>query len=280
MSVKVIAECGACHNGSLKVACEMIEEAKYAGADFVKFQKRDVSLMSDEARDRPYTGPNSFGQTYGEHRAKLEFNREEWECLFKVAKDYKIGMFASVFDIPSARFIREFDPPVYKIGSANTTDGKLIEEVAGYGKTTLISTGMSTEREIDMACNAFDGASGVLVLMQCTSDYPCAEENVNLRVLENITDSNESIVGEIGLSGHYTSGNGAIEAAAVALGATWIERHFTLDRTMKGTDHIASLEPEGLRRVVKAVRSVERAMGSPEKRVLDCELPAREKFRK
>lgn len=273
--VKIISEIACNHKGDLQIAKEMISESKKCGADYVKFQKRDLNSMSDEVKNRPYAGAHSFGATYGEHRKALEFSNEQWHELYDYSKNIGIGFIATPFDIPSLKFLVEkIGLEIVKYGSTQIHDEAMIQEWehALYGVNLILSTGMSTLLEVDSAVKRLNPT----VLMQTTSCYPCSENDVRLLVLKTYHD----IYGcQLGLSGHYTSGNGAIEAAAVALGATWIERHFTLDRTWKGTDQAASLEPEGLKTVVKAVRTVERAMGNYYKKILDCEIPTLKKVK-
>ena len=274
--VNVVAELGINHQGNINLMKEMMLAAKKCGANYIKGQKREPNeCLTEKQYKRPYNSIHGFGKTYGKHKEKLEFSVNQWSELFNFAKEIDIPLFASVFDITSAKNMNKLGMDIFKIGSGNITDLNLLEEVESYRKLTIISTGMSTIEEIDRAVDVFDNNSD-LVIMHCTSTYPCRESDINLRVLKTLQ---ERYKGPVGLSGHYVQGNGSIEAAAVALGATWIERHFTLDRTMKGTDQAASLEDAGLSRVIKSIRSVEKALGSPEKRVLECEIPVREKVR-
>lgn len=272
--VNIIAEIGCNHMGDVAIAQQIIEVAFSCGADYVKFQKRCPSVfLTENQYAKPYNGPHSFGKTYGEHREALEFSINDWLYIIKPAMRGKI--FPTVFDTSSLFDVAEhLKPSIIKIGSGQVADRELIQAVANTGCKIIMSTGMSTLVEIDKAFEIIKDNNPVL--MQCTSVYPCPEDQVNLNVIPELKKRYGC---EVGLSGHYVSGSGAIEAAAVALGATWIERHFTLDRTWKGTDQAASLEPGGLRSVVKAVRSVERALGSSEKKVLKIEEPSRKKHR-
>jgi len=183
-------------------------------------------------------------------------------------------MFMSVFDEVSADKMNNLGMELFKIGSAEVTKLSLLEQVKSFNKPIIISSGMSTIEEIDKAIDVLKGSD--VTLMQCTSSYPSKETEVHLNVLKTYQDRYKI---PVGLSGHYVNGSGAIEAAAVALGAKWIERHFTLDRTMKGTDQSASLEKIGMQNVVKSVRVVERALGGFNKQVLKSEIPIREKCR-
>lgn len=269
--VNVIAEIGCNHCGDINIAKKMIEVAKQCGADFVKFQKRDIESMSEETKNRPYSGPHSFGNTYGEHRSALEFRNEQWFELMYHANQVNIGFFATPFDVPSAEFLIIILGCKYvKMGSTQIHDPAMVDWFSKLRNIKVImSSGMCDRATLSHLSLKIQPH----VIMQTTSCYPCKEEDVNLRTLRTIAHLKDDgkFFPEVGLSGHYSSGNGAIEAAAVALGATWIERHFTLDRTWKGTDQAASLEPEGLKTVVKAVRSAERALGSSDKKFLVCE---------
>ena len=271
--VFVIAEIGQNHQGDIETAKRLMEAAKFCGVDAVKTQKRDVrALLTDEEYDRPYEGPHSFGRTYGEHREYLELSDDEFDELKSHAKRLGLVFFASAWDIPSAEMLNRLRVPLFKIASAGLTNTELLEKIAAFGKPTIISTGMSTLEEVRRAVRVFP--ENHYFLMQCTSAYPCRFEDVNLKVLVEYQRMFNCVVG---FSGHH---NGiAVDVAAVALGARIIERHFTLDRTMKGTDHAASLEPVGLVKLVRDIRAVEAAMGSGDKRVLECECEARDKLR-
>jgi len=275
MEVNVIAEIGINHQGDMDLMKKMILSAKDCGVNYVKSQKREPKLcLTKEQYDKPYDSPNSFGSTYGEHKEALEFSEEEWEELFFFARENNINLFASVFDEVSANFMNQQGAKLFKIGSAEVGKLDLLDYVKSFGKPIILSTGMSTIEEVDSAVDVLRGSD--LTLMHCTSSYPCKEEDVNLNV---ITTLRERYSLPIGLSGHYVQGSGAIECAAIALGASCVERHFTLDRTMKGSDQSSSLEPTGLGRVVKSIRSVEKALGTDEKVVLECERSARLKFK-
>jgi sialic acid synthase SpsE len=254
---------------------KMMLAAKKCGVDYIKSQKREPKVcLTDEQYKRPYNSPHSFGKTYGEHKENLEFSIEQWKKLFAYANEIDVKMFMSVFDEVSANKMNEMGMNLFKIGSAEVTKLSLLDHIKSFNKPIIISSGMSTIEEIDEAVKTLSGTD--LTLMHCTSAYPCEETDVNLNVIKTLQDRYGI---PVGLSGHYNQGSGAIESAAVALGCRWIERHFTLDRTMKGTDQSASLEEAGMKRVVKSVRSIERALGSHEKRVLESEKPIREKCR-
>lgn len=269
----LVAEIGQNHQGDPAIARELIHTAKLCGVDAVKSQKRELAaLLSPEEQSRPYTSPHAFGATYGEHRRRLELGREAWADLFAYARELGITLFASPWDLPSATLLRELGCPIFKIPSAAVTNLPLLEEIARYGRPVILSTGMSTIEEIDAAVAVLSGSE--LTLLQCTSAYPVESSAVNLRAMQTLA---ERYGRPVGLSGHHRGI--AIDAAAVALGACLLERHFTLDRTMKGTDHAASLEPPGLSKLVRDVRAVEAALGSGEKAVLECERAARDKLR-
>lgn len=273
--VNVIAEIGINHQGNFELMKKMMVAAKKCNVDYVKSQKRDPkTCLTEEQYNRPYENPHSFGATYGEHKKNLELSLTEWKDLFSFAKEIDIKMFMSVFDIVSAENMNSLGVELFKIGSAEVTKLPLLERLKSFGKPIILSTGMSTIEEIDIAVNTLRESD--LTLMHCTSAYPCEDTDVNLNVITTLQNRYNL---PVGLSGHYNQGSGAIESAAIALGSRWIERHFTLDRTMKGTDQSSSLEPTGMARVVKSIRSVEKALGSKNKVVLECEQPAREKFR-
>ena len=273
--VNIIAEIGINHQGNLDLMKDMMIAAKGCGVDYVKSQKREPKVcLTKEQYKRPYDSPHSFGKTYGEHKENLELSLVQWKKLFRFANEIGIKIFMSVFDTVSANNMNNLGMDLFKIGSAEVTKLELLEEIKSFGKPIILSTGMSTLEEIDKAVDLLKGSD--LTLMHCTSAYPCEETDVNLNVIKTLQDRYNI---PIGLSGHYKQGSGAIESAAVSLGVRWVERHFTLDRTMKGTDQSASLEPTGMMKVVKSVRSIERALGSSEKRVLDSEKPIREKCR-
>lgn len=273
--VNIIAEIGINHQGNFELMKKMMLAAKKCGVDYVKSQKREPRVcLTEEQYNRVYDSPNSFGKTYGEHKENLEFSVEQWEELQKYAEKINVKMFMSVFDEVSADKMNEMGMELFKIGSAEVTKLSLLEQVKSFNKPIIISSGMSTIEEIDTAIDVLKGSD--VTLMQCTSSYPSKETEVHLNVLKTYQDRYNI---PVGLSGHYVNGSGAIEAAAVALGAKWIERHFTLDRTMKGTDQSASLEKIGMQNVVKSVRVVERALGGFNKQVLKSEIPIREKCR-
>jgi sialic acid synthase SpsE len=237
--------------------------SKRCGADAVKFQKRDIpSELTKEAFDRPYDNKNSFGATYGEHRMFLELSEEEHRELKEYADNIGITYFCTPCDIPSVELLERIDCPFFKVASRDLTNIPLLEKLGTLGKPVIISTGMASIEDIDNALQALQLPKDKLIIMQCTSEYPCALEHVNLKVLGTLKEKYKV---NIGLSDH-TSGV-IVSASASAIGATVIEKHVTLDRTMKGTDQPGSLEEAGLKKLVEYIRATELAMGSAIKEV-------------
>jgi sialic acid synthase SpsE len=272
-----IAEAGVNHNGRLDLARKLVDIAAECGADAVKFQKRTVrDILITAALEKPYLTPTSLGATYGEHREKLELSAEEFHALQAHAGDAGIMMLASAWDARSVDFLDELGVPAYKTASADLTNLPLLEHTARKRKPMFISTGMSTMEEIAEALEVVrKHIDDQVVLLQCTSLYPCDNDKLNLKVMQTYRQRFDVLVG---YSGHER-GLAPTEAAA-ALGACVIERHYTVDRTMVGPDHAASLEPEGLRRLIRNVRNIEKALGDGEKRVFPEELSVRDRLAK
>ena len=271
----IIAEIGNNHNGNLQIAFELIKKAKEAGADAVKFQVKDIELAFDkESLDKPYSGPNSFGKTYREHKLALEFSENQIKEVYQFAKKINIICFATPFDVNSVELLERIGNPIYKISSFHVTDLNLIEKIAKINKPILMSTGMSTIKEIETAVNLIRKYTDKIALFQCTSCYPTDDKDVNLRVIPALKNRFNC---PVGFSGHERGTS--ISVAAVALDACMIEKHFTLDRTMKGPDHASSVEPIGLKSIADRIKKIFDALGSEEKYVLDCELNNRKKFR-
>jgi len=271
----IIAEIGNNHNGNLDLAKEMLKICKKINVDAVKFQVKDIeTAFSKELLDKPYTGPNSFGKTYREHKEALEFSKDELKVIYDYAQELGIICFATPFDVKSVNILEELDNPIYKISSFHVTDLELIESIAKTSKPIILSTGMSSIEEIDVAVKKIREFHDKLIILQCTSCYPTEDEDVNLRVIPTLEKRYEC---PIGFSSHERGV--AITSASVAMGATIIERHFTLDRTMKGPDHASSIEESGMELVVKRAKRLFTALGSNEKKVLDSELDNRKKFR-
>jgi sialic acid synthase SpsE len=271
-----VAEAGVNHNGRLDLAKRLVEAAVDAGADAVKFQKRTVDdLLIAAALDRPYDSPTALGATYREHRERLELSDQAFRELTAFARQARISLFASVWDARSADFVDTLGVPAFKIASADVTNLPLLEHVARKQKPIIMSTGMSTLEEIADAVATVRGHHDRLVLLQCTSIYPCRTDELHLRAIETLR---RTFHAPVGYSGH--DHGLAPTAAAVALGAVLVERHLTLDRTMRGPDHAASLEPRDFRVLVRNIREIEAALGSPEKRILDGEWPSRHRLAK
>jgi len=272
----IIAEAGVNHNGDPALAKRLIDIAADKGADAVKFQKRTVSeILIAEALRRPYNVPTSLGATYGEHREKLELSADDFAMLKAHADSRGITLLASAWDITSVDFLMEIGIPAFKVASADCTNLPLLEYIARTGKPVLLSTGMSELSEVDEAVETIRHHNDQLVLFQCTSTYPADNDQLNLRVILRYKERYGCVVG---YSGHERGL--APTEAAVAIGATVVERHFTIDRTMIGPDHAASLEPEGLQRLVRNIRNIEKALGSPEKQIMDGERKVRERLAK
>ena len=267
----VIAEIGNNHQGSLEKCKKLFRAAKECGAHAVKLQKRDNrSLYTKEAFNKPYDHENSFGTTYGEHREFLEFGAYEYRELKQYAEELGITFFATAFDILSADFLAELDMPAYKIASGDLKSLPLIEHVARFQKPIIISTGAATLEDVQRVYEAILPINPRLCFLQCTASYPAEFEELDLQVIETYRELFPDVT--VGLSGHD---NGiAMAVAAYVLGARVIEKHFTLNRAMKGTDHAFSLEPTGLRKMVRDLRRTRQALGDGQKRVHLSERPA------
>jgi len=270
--VYIVAEIGCNHQGRLETAREMMRVAAECGVNAVKFQKRTLSEMPPGLMKSVYNGPNSFGKTYGEHREALELDIEQHGKLREWCRECGVGYICTPYDVPALYEVAGLGPDYIKIASCSLTEIPLLKAAKESGFPLIVSTGMSTSAEVLNAVLLLRGAD--VTLLQCTSCYPCDEANVHLRVMCAYRDAYEL---PVGLSDH-TRGL-AVSMAAAALGATMIERHFTLDRTWKGTDHAASLEPSGLKKLVRDCRNIELALGDPEKRRLECEESAWRKLR-
>ena len=264
----VIAEIGHNHQGSLERAKELFKEAKLAGAHAVKLQKRyNRGLYTRAAYNKPYDNENSFGATYGEHREFLEFEREEYTELQAYAKELGVDFFATAFDLASADFLRELDIPAYKIASGDLKSTPLLKYVAGFGKPVVISTGGALLDDVQRAYDTIMPINPQLAILQCTAGYPAAFEELDLRVISTFRDRFPDAV--IGFSSHD---NGiAMPVAAYMLGARIVEKHFTLNRASKGTDHAFSLEPVGLRKMVRDLERTHKALGNGVKKIYESE---------
>lgn len=264
----VIAEIGHNHQGDLEKAKEMFRVAKECGADAVKLQKRDNrSLYTRAGYNRPYDNRNSFGATYGEHREALEFGRDEYVELRRYARELDITMFATAWDFASADFLAELEMPVFKIASGDLKSIPLLTYIAQFQKPIILSTGGGAMEDVLRAYEAIMPINPQLAILQCTAGYPCEFEELNLRVITTFRDRFPQNV--IGFSSHD---NGiAMAVAAYVLGARIVEKHFTLNHTWKGTDHAFSLEPIGLRKMVRDLRRTRVAFGDGIKRTYASE---------
>jgi sialic acid synthase SpsE len=274
-NVYFIAEIGINHNGSMKIAKKIIKMAALYGANAVKFQKRDqYKLWSDEYLNRPYNSEYSFGKTYGEHKAYLEFNEDQYRELKKEADKYEIDFLVSAFDVENLDFVvNKLKIPAIKIASPFVSHEPYLNYASKFDLPIFLSTGMHSIEEIDKAVEILKNKKVNFVLMQCTSIYPLKNENVNLRIIETFRKRYNC---EVGYSGHDT---GVIAPAiAATFGAVVIEKHVTLDRAMRGPDHGASLESRGLDLTIKYIKNGLKALGSYEKKVLKEEIKTREKY--
>ena len=274
--VFVIAEIGLNHNGDPELAAQLIRTAAASGVDAVKFQKRDTRALLTKAQyDAPYEAWYSYGATYGEHREALEFSPEVLADLRDLAVGLGVVFFASAWDRPSVEVCEDLDIPVYKVASADVTNVPLLERIADTKKPVIVSTGMSTEDEVEVAVGVLRDGGCDVILLHCVSTYPAEFEEINLSTLPWLAERFQC---PVGYSGHERGI--AISSAAVALGACAVERHFTMDRASKGPDHAASLEPPGLMKLVRDIRATERAMGTPGLTIVDRERPVRQKLGK
>lgn len=279
----VIAEIGCNHCGDFDKAIEMIKKvAMFCKAPVVKFQKRTPrELLSFKQYNEPHPNPiNSYGETYGAHREFLEFSVDQHRKLKETCEEYEVIYSTSVWDLTSAKEITKLNPQLIKVPSAMNTNNPMIEYLCdNYSGKIHISNGMSTDEEIDNLVNLLEKKNRTkdVVLYACTSGYPVPFTDVKLLDIPDMIDRYGSVVDSIGFSGHHRGI--AIDIAAYALGATWIERHFTLDRTSKGTDHAASLEPDGLRRLVRDLEATYYAMDRKSGKLLDIELEQRNKLK-
>lgn len=273
LPVYIVAEIGINHNGNLDIAKRLIDAAKSAGCDAVKFQKRTPTLcippdQKKKMRDTPW-GYIS----YLEYRHNVEFGQKEYQEIDRHCKKRGIAWFASCWDTPSIDFMEQFAPICYKVPSAMLTDADLLAYVRKTNRPIILSTGMSTMKQIQSSVNVL--CTSDLILAHCTSTYPCPVEELNLHMIQTLMQTFDC---PIGYSGHEVGLPTTV--AAVALGACMVERHITLDRAMWGSDQAASVEPSGFSRLVKYIREVETALGDGVKRVYDSERPVMQKLRR
>ena len=273
----IIAEIGHNHQGNIKTAMQLIKEAKNAGADAVKLQKRDnKSLYTSKFYNSPYDNPNSYGDTYGEHREYLEFDAAQYKDLISFSKDLNIEFFSTPFDFKSLEFLEKLDLKMYKISSADLIHKPLQIEIARTGKHIMQSTGGGSMEDVVRAKENIMKINKNLSILHCTASYPCEIEDMNLNVISKFKKTFPDCT--IGLSDHE---NG-IDAGPIAymLGARIFEKHFTLNRANKGTDHAFSLEPIGLTKFVRNLRRIQNFLGSDEKKMLKNEKKPLFKMRK
>jgi sialic acid synthase SpsE len=272
----IVAEIGQNHNGEMGIAKKLIDMAALCGATAVKFQKRDVDgELSVELRNRPYDNENSFGATYGEHRRFLELSWEQHQELQRYSQEKGILYLCTICDVASLEQMAPLDLPAYKVASRDITNWPLLIELSRLRRPVVLSTGMAEIEEVDKAVEIISRVHDRIVIFQCTSEYPCPPEHINLRAVCSYRQRYGALVG---LSDHSP---GIIPAVAAAtLGACCVEKHITLSRAMRGTDHAGSLEMEGLRRLVGYIRQVEMTMGNGEVGFKPCMTTAKAKLAK
>ena len=281
---RVIAEIGCNHKGDMAIARDLIESAaRFAKADFVKFQKRcNRELLTVAEYNAPHPNPaNSYGETYGAHREFLEFNVQQHRQLMRWCEEFGIGYSTSIWDMTSAREMAALGPPMLKVPSACNLNFEMLEFLAReYSGDIHISLGMTTHAEQEQIVSLLEylDAHRRVVLYACTSGYPVPFDQVCLLEISRLRELYGDRVKDIGFSGHHLGI--AVDIAALTLGANWIERHFTLDRTWKGTDHAASLEPDGLRKLVRDVRAVSTALTYRPTEIVDIEVAQRAKLKR
>jgi sialic acid synthase len=273
----IIAEAGINHGGSLDKAKELIDKAVESGAHCVKFQKRTIErILTKEGLDMTYNGVNSFGNTYGEHKSALEFSKPDFAELKLYADKLDILFTASGWDEESVDFLDSLNVPFFKVASADLTNIPLLIHTAQKGKPIILSTGMSDLAMVKTAYSQVKLYNDQIIILQCTSTYPCPDDEVHLNVMQTYSHIFPDTI--IGYSGHEKGI--AISLAAVALGAKVIERHYTTDRTLKGSDHAASLEVPGLKKLVRDIKIIESSFGSSVKTIQESEHGCMKKLRK
>ena len=279
---KVISEIGCNHKGKLEIAFDLIKLSKDCGADVAKFQKRNPKeLLTDEQYSAPHPNPiNSYGDTYGAHREFLEFSVDQHKELNKYCNEIGIEYSTSVWDVTSANEISTLNPNLIKVPSACNNHFEMLKVLRdNYKGEVHISFGMTTKKEEEQIVSFFEKAnqSQRLIIYSCTSGYPVPFEDICMLEVVRIKEKFENRVKAIGFSGHHLGI--AVDVAAYALGATWVERHFTLDRTWKGTDHSASLEPTGLRKLARDLKATYKALTYKQSDILAIEQVQRDKLK-
>jgi N-acetylneuraminate synthase len=269
----IIAEIGINHNGNLDVAKKLIDIAAVAGCDAVKFQKRNPDVCVPEHQKNVMRDTPWGTMTYLEYKYKVEFGKTEYDEIDSYCKEKGIAWSASPWDLDSLNFLNQYDIPFIKIPSAMLTNHELLKSERDTGKKIILSVGMSTEEEIDDAVEILKGSKDFAIL-HCNSTYPAPIEELNLSAIKTLQEKYNC---EVGYSGHeFRLGT---TVAAVYLGASIIERHITLDRTMWGTDHMSSVEPQGLIKLVKGIRELEQAYGDGTIKITESQKPIRSKLR-
>ncbi|NNG19056.1 N-acetylneuraminate synthase [Naumannella sp. ID2617S] len=269
----ITGEIGINHNGDVQNALRLVDAAVHAGADAVKFQKRTPEICTprdqwDIQRDTPWGR-----MSYIDYRHRVEFGQDEYAEIDRYCKEQGIAWFASPWDTEAIDFLETFEVPAYKVASASLTDDELLEKLKSAGRTVILSTGMSTPEQIAHAVEVL--GTDQLIICHATSTYPAKPEELNLRVINTLREQYRV---PIGYSGHETGLQTTL--AAVTLGAAFVERHITLDRTMWGSDQAASVEPQGFERLVRDIRVIEKALGDGVKKVYDSELGPMKKLRR
>tara|TARA_R100001126_G_C4883496_1_gene180805 strand:- start:2206 stop:3036 length:831 start_codon:yes stop_codon:yes gene_type:complete len=274
MNTYIIAEIGINHNGSLETAKKLIDIAALSGCDAVKFQKRNPDVCVPEHQKSVMRETPWGNMTYLAYKYKVEFEQAEYDEIDAYCKEKGIEWSASPWDLDSLKFLEQYDLPWLKIPSAMLTEETLLRESARTGKKIIFSVGMSNLDEIDRAVEILREENAEFAMLHCNSTYPAPLEELNLKCIQTLKERYDC---EVGYSGHeFRIGT---TVASVYLGATILERHITLDRTMWGSDHLASVEPQGLIKLVKGVRELETALGDGNKVVTEGELPVRKKLR-
>jgi len=273
MSIFIIAEIGINHNGDLEICKELIDIAKETGCDAVKFQKRDIDIVyTKEFLNSPRE--SLWGTTQRDQKLGLEFSQDDYDEIDAYCRRKNIDWFASAWDLNSQDFLKKYNTKFNKIASAMIVYDDLLNKVASEGKHTFISTGMSSYEDIENAIQIFKKHQCPFELMHTVSTYPMKDEDANLRMIKTLR---EKYGCNVGYSGHEVGL--AVSYAAAAMGITSLERHITLDRAMYGSDQSASIEPNGLRMLVGAVRKIEKAIGDGVKKIIADEVPIAEKLR-
>tara|TARA_B100000287_G_scaffold132559_1_gene124641 strand:+ start:65 stop:1126 length:1062 start_codon:yes stop_codon:yes gene_type:complete len=272
----IVAEIGQNHNGNIDFAKELIDIAVRCKANAVKFQKRDISSeLTTEAYNKVYDNNNSFGDIYGKHREFLEFDESQHLELFQYAKSQNITYFCTPCDLPSLEIMEKIGVPFYKVASRDLTNIPLLTELGKLDKPVIISTGMASYHDIEDALDKLNKKKDELIIMHCTSQYPCDIKNAHLNNIKTLKEKYGYLVGY----SDHTNGT-IISVAASLLGASVIEKHITIDRAMRGTDHAGALEEVGLKSLINSIDGVRLSLGDNEKIALECTQKAKNKLAK